>query len=218
MRDEITNIAIEDYLADLMPPRPKVLAELERRAHNHGLPLIGPVEGQFIYLLAKIINARAALEIGTATGYAAMWLLQAVAAAGGRLTAIERNPERYRLAREYTDRAGYSDCFQIYEGEWFTALERMSGPYDLIFLDILRHFADEHDALHALELCVPLLRRGGLLIVDNVLCNALVLEEEDAAPIVRGIQEFNRAIMVHAELESVILPIRDGVAVCRKRE
>ena len=67
-------------------------------------------------------------------------------------------------------------------------------------------------------MCVPLLRRGGILVADNVLCNALVLEPADeAAPIVRGIQEFNRAIMHHIDLESVILPIRDGIAVCRRR-
>src|SRR5262245_30930662 len=78
MLDDITNIAIEDYLIGLMPPRPAVLAELERRAHDRGLPLVGPVEGQLLYLLAKSMGAREALEIGTATGYAAMWLMYAV--------------------------------------------------------------------------------------------------------------------------------------------
>jgi predicted O-methyltransferase YrrM len=216
MRDDITNIAIEDYLYALMPPRPEALAELEQRAHEHGLLLVGPVEGQLLYLLAKSIGAREALEIGAATGYAATWILRAVAPLGGRLTVIERNPERYRLAQEYIGRAGYGDCFEIHDGEWFSAMESLRGPYDLIFLDILRHLSGEHDALHALELCVPRLRPGGLLLVDNVLCNALVLDEEDPAPIVRNIQEFNRAIMIHPELESVIVPLRDGVAICRK--
>jgi predicted O-methyltransferase YrrM len=147
-----------------------------------------------------------------------MWILRAVAPAGGKLTAIERNPARARLASKYISEAGYGDNFQIHDGEWFTALESMHGPYDLIFLDILRHFSDDRDAIHALELCIPRLRAGGLLIVDNVLCNALVLEDEDVGPIVRGIQEFNRAIMNHSELESVIVPLRDGVAICRKRD
>src|SRR5215510_16077756 len=118
MRDDITNIAIEDYLAALMPPRSDLFMELEQRAHDHGLPLIGPVQGQFLYLLAKSIGAREALEIGTVTGYAAMWLLRAVVPAGGRLTAIERQPERYNLAREYITRAGYGDRLNIYQGEW----------------------------------------------------------------------------------------------------
>jgi caffeoyl-CoA O-methyltransferase len=216
MRDDITNIAIEDYLTDLMPPRPPVLAELELQGRLHGWPLVGPVEGQLLYLLARSSGAREALEIGTATGYAAMWLLRALAASGGRLTAIERNPERIARARDYVDRAGLGEHFVQIEGEWFSTLAELEGPYDLIFLDILRHLSDEHDALKALEMCVPRLRPGGVLIADNVLCNALVLDE-DAAPTVRGIQEFNRAIMTHPELESVIIPLRDGVGFCRKK-
>lgn len=215
MRDDITNIAIEDYLRDLMPERPQAFSNLERRARERGLPLVGPVQGQFLYLLAKSVGARDALEIGTATGYAAMWLLRAIVDNNGTLEAIERKPERIRLARETIDAAGYSEHFRIREGDWFTELSRLSGPYDLIFLDILRNLSDEVEILRALEMSVPLLRPGGMLIVDNVLCNALVLEE-DAAPTVRGIQQFNRAIMKHPELESVILPVRDGIALCRK--
>ena len=217
MRDDITNIAIEDYLAALMPPRSEVFMELEQRAHIRGLPILGPVEGQFLYLIAKSIGARDALEIGTATGYAAMWILRAVVPAGGSLTAIERQPERYRLAREYIERAGYSDRFMIYEGDWLSVLETLKGPYDLIFLDILRNLSDEHDAIKALDLCLSRLRPNGMLIGDNVLCNGLVIEE-DAAPTVRGIQEFNYAIMHHPQLESVIVPLRDGVAICRKKD
>jgi caffeoyl-CoA O-methyltransferase len=217
MRDDITNIAIEDYLLNLMPPRSAIFGELEKRAHDHGLPLIGPVQGQFLYLLAKSIDAREALEIGTVTGYAAMWLMRAVTPAGGRLTAIERDSGRFKLAKDYITRAGFGDQLIIHQGEWFSVLESLEGPFDLIFLDILRNLSDEHDAVKALELCVSRLRPGGLLIGDNVLCSGLVVEE-DAAPIVRGIQEFNHAIMEHAQLESVIIPLRDGVAICRKKD
>jgi predicted O-methyltransferase YrrM len=217
MYEDITSIAIEDYLTALIPPRPDIFTELEKRAHAQGLPLLGPVEGQFIYLLAKSAGAREALEIGTATGYAALWLLRAVVPAGGRLTAIEIKPERYDLAREYTSRAGYSDRLNIQQGEWFSVLETLPGPFDLIFLDILRNLSNEHDAVRALDLCVARLRPGGLLIGDNVLCSGLVVEE-DAAPTVRGIQEFYRAIMNLPQLESVIVPLRDGVAICRKKD
>ena len=217
MYEDITSIAIEDYLTALMPARPQVFGELEKRAHDHGLPLVGPVEGQLLYLLARSAGAREALEIGTATGYAAMWILRAIVPLGGRLTAIERQHDRYNLAREYITRAGYGDRLIIHEGEWFNVLESLSGPYDLIFLDILRNVTDEHDAIRALDLCVARLRPGGLLIGDNVLCSGLVLED-DPAPIVRGIQDFNQAIMAHPQLESVIVPVRDGVAICRKKD
>lgn len=217
MYEDITNIAIEDYLTALMPPRPQIFAELEKRAHDHGLPLVGPVEGQLLYLLARSAGAREALEIGTATGYAAMWILQAIAPLDGHLTAIELQHDRYKLAREYITRAGYGDRLISHEGEWFSILERLTGPYDLIFLDILRNVTNEHDAVRALDLCVERLRPGGLLIGDNVLCSGLVLEDEPA-PIVHGIQDFNHAIMNHPQLESVIVPLRDGVAICRKKD
>jgi len=217
MRYDITNIQIEDYIASLMPARSDVLAELEQRALKRGLPLLGPTEGQLVYMLAKSIGAREALEVGTATGYAAMWLLQAVAPAGGRLTAIEQQPDRYRLAREFVDRAGYGDQLFIHEGLWSDVLPKLSGPYDIIFLDILRSLTRDDLAVKALEQCVPLLRPGGLLISDNVLCSAQVLEE-DSLPTVRGIQRFNRRMMEHPQLESVIIPLRDGVSISRKKD
>lgn len=217
MRYDITNIQIEDYIASLVPPRNDVFAELEKRAHKRGLPLLGPTEGQLIYMLAKCIGAREALEVGTATGYAAMWLLQAVAPVGGRLTAIEQQPDRYKLAREFVDRAGYGDQLFIHEGLWSDVVPMLTGPYDIIFLDILRSLTRDDLAVNALELCVPLLRPGGLLISDNVLCSAQVLEE-DSLPTVRGIQHFNRRMMEHPQLESVIIPLRDGVSISRKKD
>ncbi len=216
MRYDITNIAIEDYLTELMPPRPAALAELEERAKQRGLSLVGPVQGQFLYLLAHSIGAKRALEVGITTGYAAIWLLQALTVHGGHLTAVERNPERCTLAQEVLGKAGYGDRVSIHKGEWFDILPTLDGPYDMIFLDILRSVSNVDQATQALEMCIPLLRPGGLLIGDNVLCSAQVLEEE-APPTVRGIQLFNRALMSHPQLESVIIPLRDGVSISRKR-
>jgi predicted O-methyltransferase YrrM len=216
MVHENSIVQIEDYIASLMPERPAALAELERHAYLRGLPLLGPNQGQFLCMLAQSIGAREALEVGTATGYAALWLLQAVAPAGGRLTAVEQQPDRYRLAREFIAKAGYNDNFTMHEGHWSQVLPTLSGPYDFIFLDVLRSAANDREAVHALDLCVPLLRPGGLLIGDNVLCSSQVLED-DAPPIVRGIQHFNRTIMRHPDLESVIIPLRDGVSISRKK-
>jgi caffeoyl-CoA O-methyltransferase len=219
MRYDITNIAIEDYLTALMPPRSETLAELETRARQHGLALVGPVQGQFLYLMAKASGAKAALEVGITTGYAAMWLITALQQNHGKFVGVERSPERCALAREVFGKAGVSDLATIHQGEWLEILPTLSDTtFDLIFLDILRSVSNPDQATQALELCVPLLQPGGMLIVDNVLCSAQVLEEEaDAPPTVRGIQRFNRAVMAHPSLESVIIPLRDGVAICRKK-
>lgn len=217
MRYDITNIAIEDYLHDLMPPRDEVLANLEARARQQGLSLVGPVQGQFLYLQALMMNARHALEVGITTGYAAIYIMKALRQTGGKMTAIERNPERVKLASEVIEAAGMRDLITIHLGEWRELLPSLRQEFDLIFLDILRNSSNDEQALQALELCVSLLSPGGILIADNVLCSAQVLEE-DASPLVHGIQRFNRAIMEHPLLESVIIPLRDGVSISRKRK
>ena len=218
VRYDITNIAIEDYLLDLMPPRDAVLTELEERARIRGLSLVGPVQGQFLYLQALNMNARKALEIGITTGYAAMYLLRALKQTGGHLTAIERHADRVQLAEEIIANEGMKEYITICPGDWAELLPTLDQDFDFVFLDVLRSAANEGQAIQALELCVPRLRTGGVLIADNVLCSAQVLElEEDAPPVVRGIQEFNKRLMSHAQLESVIIPLRDGVAICRKK-
>lgn len=216
MRYDITNIAIEDYLVELMPPRDAVLTRLEERALQTGLSLVGPVQGQFLYLQALAMGAKRALEVGITTGYAALYLIRALQQTGGHLTAIERHANRVALASGVIAEAGVSEMITILEGEWTELMPTLDGQYDLIFLDILRSAANEEQAPLALDLCVAQLRKGGVLIADNVLCSAQVLEE-DAPPLVRGIQQFNRDLMSHPQLESVLIPLRDGVAICRKK-
>jgi predicted O-methyltransferase YrrM len=216
VRYDITNTAIEDYLTALMPPREAVLADLETRARQHGLSLVGPVQGQFLYLQALILGARKALEVGITTGYAAIHLMRALEQTGGHLTAIERRIDRVALANKVITDAGLQDRITILQGEWMELMPTLDADFDLVFLDILRGVANEAQAPLALELCVQRLRSGGVLIADNVLCSAQVLEG-DAPPLVRGIQQFNRQLMSHPQLESVIIPLRDGVAICRKK-
>jgi predicted O-methyltransferase YrrM len=216
MRYDITNIAIEDYIHDLMPARETTLAELEQRALAQGLSLVGPVQGQFLYLQALMMGAKKALEVGITTGYAAIYLMRALQQTGGHLIAIERNPERLTIATEVIAAAGLSDHITMHAGEWIEIMPSLEPGFDLIFLDVLRSAANDGQAIEALNLCIPLLRQGGVLIADNVLCSAQVLEE-DAPPLVRGIQNFNQAMMRHSALESVIIPLRDGVAICRKK-
>lgn len=214
--DIITNIGIEDYINALVPPRPEVLANLEQRGKQHGLSLVGPVQGQLLYLLTRIHNARKVLEVGITTGYAAMWMSLALKETGGKLTAIEGQADRCKLATEVFEQAGMLDSFDIHQGNWAEIIPTFHEEYDMIFLDILRSVHHVEDAAHALDLCVPLLRPGGVLVTDNVLCNAQVLED-DPPPTVAGIKRFNEALMHHPELTSVILPLRDGVAISRKR-
>jgi len=216
VRYDITNIEIEDYLTALMPPREPVLAKLEERARQQGLSLVGPVQGEFLYLQALSMGARKALEVGMTTGYAAVCLLRALQQTDGHLTSIESHADRIEIATGVISEAGLPGRITVLHGEWTEVMPTLDKDYDLIFLDILRSAANDGQASQALELCVQRLRSGGVLIADNVLCSAQVLEE-DAPPLVHGIQLFNQALMRHPQLESVIIPLRDGVAICRKK-
>lgn len=219
MRYDITNIAIEDYLNELMPPRPPALADLEQEAQQRGLSLVGPVQGQLLYLLAATSNTKKALEIGVTTGYAAIWLLMALKQTGGHLTGVERLHERSQLAHDVLIKAGLFDNVTLLEGAWADVLPTLAGPYDLIFLDVLRSLTSDAQADLALDMSINLLRPGGMLIVDNVLCSAQVIEaEEDRSPTVHAIVYLNKRLMSHPQLESVILPVRDGVAISRKKD
>jgi predicted O-methyltransferase YrrM len=142
--------------------------------------------------------------------------MRALKQTGGHLTAIERHANRVDLATQVIGEAGMGDYITIHQGEWTELIPELDTDFDLIFLDILRSAASADQAPLALDLCVERLRSGGVLIADNVLCSAQVLEE-DAPPLVRGIQQFNRDLMSHPALESVIIPLRDGVAICRKK-
>ena len=106
----------------------------------------------------------------------------------------------------------------IHQGEWFSVLESIDGPFDMIFLDILRNLSDEHDAVKALDLCVSRLRPGGMLIGDNVLCSGLVRRRGCGADGARhpGVQPRDHAAPA-ARVRSII-PLRDGVAICRKKD
>lgn len=216
MHYDITNIEIEDYLAALMPAREPVLSHLEARARQQGLSLVGPVQGEFLYLQVLMMGARKVLEIGITTGYAAVCMLRALQQTDGHMMAIEQHADRIEIATGVLSEAGLNERITMLHGDWEALMPTLDTDYDLIFLDVLRSAANAGKASHALELCVPLLRSGGVLITDNVLCSAQVLEEE-APPLVRGIQLFNQELMSHPALESVIIPLRDGVAISRKK-
>lgn len=209
----IVNEAIEDYLLRLAPSRSPIQQQIEA---NSPAAIVGPLEGQFLYLLAKISVARQVLEIGTAIGYSALWILQALAAVDGHLITIEREPARAQEARANFQRAGYDHLVEVREGDAFSVLATVDGPFDLIFIDILRNFGQADEATKLFDQCYLLLRPTGLLIADNVLVDGEVIQA-NPAPRVQGIMEWNRRVSQESGLETVILPLRDGIAVSRRK-
>jgi len=210
----IVNEAIEQYLLELAPSGLPGQRAIEQ---NSPASVVGRLEGQLLYLLTKISGARHVLEIGTAIGYSALWFAQALASTGGQLITIEREADRAQLARENLQRLGYGNLAEVRVGDTFTILETLEGSFDLIFVDILRNFTEPDEAPRLLDACQSLLHPGGLLIADNVLVDGEIIQA-NPTPRVQGILEWNRRISEDPELESIIIPLRDGIAVSRKKD
>ena len=153
----------ETYFRGFIPPRDDLLIELEKEAEENCIPIVGPVVGELLYIFSRAMNAGAILELGTATGYSAIYLARGLNAPDGMLTTIERDETMATRAKDNLARAGLLDRVEIRVGEVFQVLETLKGPYDLVFMDI-----DKEDYGEALSHCRSLLRLGGLLVVDNV--------------------------------------------------
>lgn len=210
MTGGFTEKGVEQYIYDLLPARDRVLVEMERLAKRRRIPIIGPAVGRAIYLLAQLSGAKRIFEMGSAIGYSTIWLARA-AGPGAVVYYTDGNPANARRAKGYFRRAGVEKRIRVLVGDTLQLIDRVPGKFDLIFID-----ADKQQYPAALRKALPRLRSGGLLLADNTLWSGRVVQPaKDAAT--RGIQRFNRSIYSSQRLFPVIIPLRDGVAVCRKR-
>ena len=154
---------LEGYFRNLVPPRDALLMEMEAEAEREGIPIVGPVVGELLHLLAHVTQARRILELGTATGYSAVYLARGCEAAGGRVTTLEADEEMARRAAGTFEKAGLKNRVAVRIGDALKEMATMTGPFDLVFLDI-----DKEDYCPALSHAHRLLRTGGLLVADNV--------------------------------------------------
>ncbi len=207
----ITNPAVEDYLHGLAPERDPVLTEMEKVAAERKVPIVGPLVGRLLYQLAKMIGARSVFEMGSAIGYSTIWWARSLAD-GGRVIYTDGDRKNSDEARRYFERAGVADRVVIQTGDALEILSEQRGEFDIIFNDI-----DKEDYPRAFRLAVPRLRKGGLLVSDNVLWHGTVAEPPQFHDnSTKRIVEYNRLMYESKELFTTILPLRDGVAVAMK--
>ena len=153
----------EEYFSQFLPSRDALLLELEQEAAQEDIPIVGPLVGELLYLLATINGSEQILEIGTATGYSAIYLARALKSTRGRLVTVEKQPEMAQRADRNLRRAGLQQSVEIRIGEALDQLKRLKPGFDLLFLDI-----DKKSYADCLPHCRRLLRPGGLLVADNV--------------------------------------------------
>lgn len=203
---------VEEYLYGLLPERDAVVAQMESYAAEHRVPIIGPAVARLLALLVQVSSARRIFEMGSAIGYSTIWLARA-AGPKARVYYTDGDPENAQRAREYFRRAGVARRIHVSVGDALELLKKTPGKMDLIFNDV-----DKQQYPDVLRVALPKLRRGGLLITDNTLWSgkaARPAAPEDADTL--GIQEFNRLVFRSEQLYPVLIPLRDGVTVCRKR-
>jgi predicted O-methyltransferase YrrM len=213
---QIVPDAVERYLEGLNQLGDAVLQDIQREGRQKGLPIIDAEVGALLRVLASAVGATRILEIGTAIGYSGLWLAGALPP-GGLLLSMEVDPERARTARENFARAGVADRVNVIVGDAQRMLAKVAGPFDVIFQD-----GDKAQYGPMLDRLVDLLRPGGLLLTDNVLWNGDVVPGFSTAPThdagsTQAITAYNERLNRHPALMTVVVPLRDGVAVSTKR-
>lgn len=202
---------IEEYLHGLTPRRDRVLEEMEEVARKREIPIVGPLVGRFLYQLVKISGARRIFELGSAIGYSTIWLARGLKS-GGEVYFTDMSRKNAREALKFFQEAGVDSVIAIKTGEALTILKETPGEFDLIFNDV-----DKGQYPEVFRQAIPRLRRGGMLVSDNVLWSGQVARE-GGDEWTRRIKEFNHLLYTTPGLHSTIIPLRDGVSVTIKEE
>ena len=217
---------IYKYIEEHQTPQSKALDWVEKQTHirtNHARMLSGAVQGQFMRMLVQMTGASRILELGTFTGYSAICLASALPE-DGHLDTLELNDELEDLILEGFERAGLSEKISLHIGnckETLRSIRSEMGPepapeklYDIVYMD-----ANKREYCEYYELVFDMVRPGGLILADNVLWDGKVCQDplpQDKQTL--GIARFNDLIRDDRRVESVILPLRDGLNVIRKKE
>jgi predicted O-methyltransferase YrrM len=207
----ITYPAVEKYLYGLLPKSDPVLRDMERYAAQHDVPIVGPTVGRLFFLLAQISGAKRIFEMGSAIGYSTLWFAMG-GGSGVEVHYSDGSAENARRAQEYIRRAGLSDRIHFHIGMAQEKLAETPGEFDIIFIDV-----DKEQYPETLRLAVPRVRAGGLLLADNTLWSGRAARKAPRGDIhTRGIQQFNRMVYASKDLFPVLIPLRDGLTICRK--
>ena len=203
---------VEEYIYKLLPERDAVISEIEEYAAEHRVPIIGPAVARMLALFVQVSGAKRIFEMGSAIGYSTIWLARA-AGPKAKVIYTDGDPDKARRAKEYFRRAGVAKRIDVRVGNALELVKKASGKFDLIFNDV-----DKHQYPDALRAALPKLRRGGLLITDNTLWSGKAARPAAPDDIhTQGVQEFNRLVYASKELYPVLIPLRDGVTICRKQ-
>jgi len=205
--------ALEDYAASHSENEPALLETLNRETHQKILQprmLSGHFQGRVLSLLSKLVNPKAVLEVGTFTGYATLCLAEGLQA-GGTLDTIDNNEELYDFQRKYFDKSPWGGQIIQHLGNALDIIPNLDKKFDLVFID-----ADKQNYPNYWNVIVPLVNKGGIILSDNVLWSGKVLEPvKGNDKSTQVLLDYNKMVKEDPRVETVLLPIRDGLTVSR---
>ncbi len=204
---------IDQYAVDHSENEPELLQQLTRETWQKVLaPRMssGHYQGRILSMISKLIQPKNILEIGTFTGYAALCLAEGMQA-NGSLHTIDINEELCDIQRNYFDASGYGKQIKQYTGNALDIIPELAISFDLVFID-----ADKSNYANYLKLLLPKLTSGAVILSDNVLWSGKVVEKVNPKDIdTKALLQYNKILKEHPKLETVLLPIRDGLTISR---
>lgn len=203
---------IDNYCCAQSEPVPELLKQLERDTEETmplSIMLTGTMEGRLLKQLVALVGAERVLEIGMYTGYSALSMAEGLPA-DGELITLEIDPKAIEFAKRYFARSEHGKKIIVKEGPALDSVKKLQGQFDLVFID-----ADKVNYSNYYQAVLPLVRPGGLIVADNVLYGGEVLDPRDENP--RAIAAFNQLVACDPRVTCVMLPIRDGISLIRKK-
>lgn len=206
---------LESYIDNSSEDEPTLLQELTRETHLKVLRprmLTGHFQGRVLSMLSKIINPKNILEIGTYTGYSALCLAEGIQK-DGQLHTIDVNEELLGIQRRYFDKSGFGDQIKQHLGNALEIIPQLDLPFDMVFID-----AEKKEYTQYFEAVLQKMRPGGVILSDNVLWTGKVVEPLDPKDkATKALLDYNQMLKEHTGVETVLLPIRDGLTLSRVR-
>jgi caffeoyl-CoA O-methyltransferase len=212
---EFISQEIENYCLRYSKPEDSMLSELNRETHLKVLSprmLSGHLQGSFLSMLSFMLQPEHILEIGTYTGYSAICLAKGLKE-GGKLVTIDPNAEIESMARKYFHDSGMENKIDFRLGEAAKIIPSLSESFDLVFID-----ADKKNYSLYYDLVFDKVRPGGFILADNVLWSGKVLMDENKMDAdTKAIHDYNKKVLADPRVENMVLPVRDGIMICRKK-
>jgi len=204
---------IDEYVVDNSQKEPQILQELTKETWQRVLNprmLSGAFQGRILSMISKIINPKDILEIGTYTGYSAICIAEGISDEA-TIDTIDKNEELEDIQNKYFKKSGFRDQIKQHIGNAVEIIPTLDKKFDLVFID-----ADKSNYCNYFNLVIGKMKKGGIILSDNVLWSGKVVEKLDKKDIdTKALLEYNRLLNSDPRVETVLLPIRDGLSISR---